>query len=837
MVFGAAARTPLNPNDPLGFFSTVADKMLRNTFSFGVTNIPVYVNGQFVYSPAVNRVLQLAANVYDASTNSFYPDVFRPTFLVTDENGSTNVYIDGYVLASTVTGPEDDQLALPVDISTLLNLPAGITYTNNVYGVPWIIGAKKYLPGFNQLSLINEFQVNRLLQIGRKSLPIGRWGPVYTNHMYLLSISNLMSTSFWNPYSNNYPTNYSGPLNLSAYVTDTVEMVLTNSDHPATPSVAFFSTNFVFIPPVWPGSEWSQPGDEGIPSANSFLVNTWTNTFIEPEIYKTGAKQFALPTDFDPWESNNYSCDPLPEFGLITTNWLRALILDNGHVVDYVQLCGPIDGTNISATLNDPDVTDGQIFLWATNAYEVGPIPSWGYANQILISRGGASPPASAQWNNPSLPSIPGLNTVTAGVDFLQSMFTPSSTFNYTVNGVTLTYTNTEPVVQAGYSAVRTSFVGYLYQVNDPLVHYLASDLNAGVGATWNDGLSLPNGIWAQNNGVVSVPFPSPPNNNDIPKSHYQPWGVAAPFALQGNAYNFSSAYNLIYKDPLVWGPDYWDFPTNLLSDLTDLGQVHRGTPWQTVYLKSYDVLNFLADSNILDQGTNTWVAWTGDGNAADAATMAPVNDRQLASVLISLLNTNNVAQLVSVNDPNTSDWLNLLNGLTVYSNSANFPVSFPLGVIPQTTFDTYQMASNSPQAEPIAAGIALARTTQPNHDFYSIGDILSVPELTVDSPWLNSTNVNQEKFGISDAAFEAIPSQLLLRLRPDSIGAMYVSNGGVNLQFSGSDALSYEVQQSSDLVHWTAVSTNIPVQGVFNVILPTAPGSSQQFYRSVLLP
>lgn len=279
-VFWATARTPLNPNDPLGFFSTLADKMLRNTFSFGVTNIPVYVNGQFVYSPAVNRVLQLAANVYDASTNSFYPDVFRPTFLVADENGSTNVYIDAYLLASTVTGPSDQQLALPEYVTSLLSQPAGVTYTNNVYGVPWIIGAKKYLPGFNQFSMITQFQVRRLLQIGRKELPIGVWGPVYTNHMYLLSISNMLTASFWNSYSNNYPTNYPGPLNLSAYVTDTAEMVMRNSDHPGLQAIQFFNTNFVFTPTVWPGSEWSPSEGGGVPAGGSFLVNTWANSFF-----------------------------------------------------------------------------------------------------------------------------------------------------------------------------------------------------------------------------------------------------------------------------------------------------------------------------------------------------------------------------------------------------------------------------------------------------------------------------------------------------------------------------------------------------------------------------
>ncbi|HEY5043087.1 MAG TPA: hypothetical protein VIK53_13915, partial [Verrucomicrobiae bacterium] len=77
----------LNVNDPSGIGlannGSYAFPIGTNQVpAFGITNIPVYVNGQFVYSPAVNRVLQLAANIYDASTNSFYPSVFRPTFHV-----------------------------------------------------------------------------------------------------------------------------------------------------------------------------------------------------------------------------------------------------------------------------------------------------------------------------------------------------------------------------------------------------------------------------------------------------------------------------------------------------------------------------------------------------------------------------------------------------------------------------------------------------------------------------------------------------------------------------------------------------------------------------------
>ena len=164
--FTAPARTVPDASDPVGFFTTVADKLLRSTFSFGVTNIPVCSNGIFVYSPAVQRLLQLSANVYDAANTNFFPTVFRPCFS-SDTNG--NLFITGYTNVDSVTGLDDPRLAAPLDVSAVL--PSGGTNVFvNVYGVPWIIGAKKGRPSFNQLYMVNSAQVTRKLmlsQIGR----------------------------------------------------------------------------------------------------------------------------------------------------------------------------------------------------------------------------------------------------------------------------------------------------------------------------------------------------------------------------------------------------------------------------------------------------------------------------------------------------------------------------------------------------------------------------------------------------------------------------------------------------------------------------------------------
>ena len=128
---------------------------------------------------------------------------------------------------------------------------------------------------------------------------------------------------------------------------------------------------------------------------------------------------------------------------------------------------------------------------------------------------------------------------------------------------------------------------------------------------------------------------------------------------------------NLAFKDPLVRGSDYWNFPTNESSFGDWLGQIHRGTPWQTIYLKASDILNEIQviGGFAYAFGTNTWMNWTGDLDATDASAMAPVRDWHMASLLASMLNTNDLRSLFSVNNSNPNAWLVLLDGLTALTN------------------------------------------------------------------------------------------------------------------------------------------------------------------------
>src|SRR5262249_2019448 len=100
------------------------------------------------------------------------------------------------------------------------------------------------------------------------------------------------------------------------------------------------------------------------------------------------------------------------------------------------------------------------------------------------------------------------------------------------------------------------------WQANDPLVHYTIGDLT--------DTKQDPN--------PGKRAFPQLTLNH-----HYQPWDGDPNFKDSGKNVLTSAAK----KDPYITSSDSWLFLTNKFPNLGWLGRVHRGTPWQTVYMKS----------------------------------------------------------------------------------------------------------------------------------------------------------------------------------------------------------------------------------------------------------
>ena len=188
------------------------------------------------------------------------------------------------------------------------------------------------------------------------------------------------------------------------------------------------------------------------------------------------------------------------------------------------------------------------------------------------------------------------------------------------------------------------------------------------------------------------------------------------------------------------------------------MGRVHRGTPWQTAYLKSPGI-------NI----NNTWAPWTGNPNPYDAGNAAPVKDR-LCSICSPRRSTttpragrSSVNQSADQYDPVANStaglaaWSALFSGIVVPTNRVSgYVVINPAGT-----------AGSSSPLGILVTNINWTRWNFVNADglkgvLEHEGDILSVPQLTDQSPFLNPTQTGYN----SDAMYEWLPQQAMSLLR-----------------------------------------------------------------------
>ena len=761
----SGAETNLIAWTPLRFFTNAANRLLTNyttkwlasnsnsfaatfntTTPFGLTNIPVLVSNQFVYTPAVNRLLQLAANIYDATTNSPYPSVFRPIFLVTDQGAMKNVYINGYQQIASVIGANDPILNTPTNVTALTAWPNGV-YTTNVYGVPWIIGAKKGLPNFNQFSMLNGVEVTRKLQV-TKPTATATLDQFRTNQMYIFSITNLFGSSFWNSYTSAYTGN------ITVSFRDNLTVLLTNDD-PGFSPYGFTNLLISVTTPSftnWPGMLWQYPptntSSDNHNQSFISLLNATNAFFPTNGIYRFAGYNGAAKPYFD-FNDNSYQTSynttgagnlgltpPLPHFGLLTTNRLQAFILNGSNVIDYVHFAGPesfLDlNHNTNNTLPDadsnPDDPTSAKWLWSTNGYNGGVTPS-GVVNQLL-----------ACFNYPALP--PG-ESWSKDPNLQPQQAQAAATFKNFF--ATRHITTTQMWVQAVCVPTRLVTNAINWQANDPLVHYLASDLDYATGT----------GIGRLSSADLISYTPTLNFTNLVA---YSPWGVNY-YLFSGKNENkyVNAAWLMPIKDPLVWRSDDWDFPTNKFPTPGWLGRIHRGTPWQTVYLKAS---NILATVN----GPATWAKWMGNTNIVDATNAAPVQDRGLFDLFATTLHPNATFGTLAINQGNMAAWSAVFSGLVVLTNSgANASSYVAAPIVTSMVIDPAGAGGANTSFGQLFTGITnIQQTAGP---FEHLGDILSVPQLTEQSPFLNFSSA-QQQYGISDQLYEWLPQQTLGLLR-----------------------------------------------------------------------
>jgi hypothetical protein len=816
------------------------------TNAFGVTNIPVYMTGnsftetnviagvtnvythystnRFTYTPSIHRILQLTANIFDAAdtngvlplTNSIrVPTVWRPIFRRNPGLVATNVFIVGYVEvpqgALNLRGANLQRLlgagAYPmVDLDNSADraniLTNGTPYKGNqyevmVYGIPMVVGAKKGLPNFNKFALQNAVTVTRKLNFHRNGT--GRTATFNTNQNFLLNITNSFGVQAWNSYSNNYTRS------VQMIVVGDVALALTNefgkilyssnsltSGFPLSNDIAFStSTNLA----GWPGFISATK-----PPFTSFVVPLLTNYWYLPNWSFLHDQNLFVPAATS--ETKNYF--PVPHWMLTVKTRLRYMLIDSaaGRILDYANLSSSEDPLDIMSQMMGNAACDGNLpttspdpgILWCTNrlgnttAQQVvdNPnLPTYGIVNQMAISEGLPVIVSDSFWNSYNSQLKDKQESIT---EFYERLFGDLRNSN-DPNDIDFS---------PGFNPSRTLYQYVRWEANDPLVHYTIPDLIDLLGGNTNK-IQMDGNTSLPGNPVARLGGQSGQGAQNLLADHYRPWGGNPVNLVQSNSTVFASAtsVNTSVKDPLVTRSDDWDFPTNKLPNIGWLGRVHRGTPWQTVYLKSSPIdsptwTNW-SGNNSLKVYTTQWRQLSGSSlilkssrtNATDMDTTSsmPVNDRLLFDVFTTALNDNATHGQLSVNQTNLAAWSAVLSGVITLTNvsSAADLVQIPpilrynpLVVAPAGIYNPFLPPAQQPPVVRIWQGINNARLLSvtngvvvsalfPNQVFNHEGDVLAAPELTVNSPFLNTTALaSKAAGGINDEVLERIPQQIM---------------------------------------------------------------------------
>ncbi len=799
------------------FFTNCADRLIRQAFpnpvvyyangvtnvvSLSVTNIPLYpVN---FYTPAVHRLLQLAANIYDAQTvrpekGPDFPTIFRPVFSRSGGLRGTNIFISGYFEElPPVQGktPAGNQFSIPLSLPENLYINTNLGYQGavyeipeypltsnpyarssfmdvvNIYSAPWIIGAKKGFPNFNQLAIESVIQITRKLQVDKIAVgtPRANW---MTNQMYFIGISNLLGAESWNSYS----ADYTRGLQLS--IVNSLSLVLTNDQN------IRLSTNITsaksYPPSGPPGfAPWAGFKTPLTPLSNprannpSFVFPLVSNTLFLPDSIWRYAAAALIPINLNPSQANVWEQTrqyPLPRFGLTVTNRLRYWMSDGptGRLIDYVHFDGvsryddllaDSQGQSSSALFANTNAIDG---TWNTNrpggTTSIG-VPTFGILNQLNISQGLPTLSVS-DWAGSQLPGANPASETTGFSGFINSQATNAANLK----------------AQAPYSPTRKMTITFLLQANDPLVHYTPGDLGSTNWLTFVAANQMTN-ITLTNFGGLST--------------RYAPW-----LSFRGAALPIDT--DLRVKDPFIRCSDDWQFPENAFPNIGWLGRVHRGTPWQTVYLKS-------ALANMTD-----WVNYSGHTNPYVAALTHPMNDWKILDLFTTAPNDNATRGQLSVNNTNEAAWHAVLDGVVVIANTGvtnyrsytldpnvnaaalssmilgpgginaarnGYPGSISTGPANYNYVVSNAQVLLFPQPFNYTYANYVFATNFYSGAFTSIGQILSAPALTVASPVLNTTGVGGAGLFsskavnlplLSDAAYERIPQSILSLVRVGS--------------------------------------------------------------------
>jgi hypothetical protein len=785
------------------FFTNAAIRLLNNLFAtagngsfatnFVLNNkLRIQIYPTNFYTPAIHRMLQVAANIYDASTNYVspssglpsLPSVFRPTFSVT----ANSAYITGYTEvtneAQFITSTNNITFHEPNEL-------ANFKANDMIYGVPLVIGAKKGLPNFNQFAMDTMLQITRKLEFRKANA--GDISPNETNQMFTMIVSNTFGLALWNSYTNAAGTaGYNHPVHVSAVVD--MEAVMTNEY-----GVNFFSTNvsrFAFLKTnSWPGF-------------NRRYLATVPYSFQLPFASQTNSFYFLPNATFRYAPSQSFTNlsgiferrlgFPVPHWNFMIKTRLRCWIVDDAgpvpRIIDYVNLestTDPYDITDILMRVNqdtyghcgtpyNPSFNEEADF-WCTNRVNPSNIgePTFGVRNQIALGVD-CNNVNNSIWNEQ--PGYPNSADRLGAVSFFRKNLN-SKTMSPCLGAYSTPIFLTN-LFYAPFNPTRIIYIHTTWEANDPLVHYTVGDLlNLQHTNAWElPSLKLP---------IIVTKDSKVPTLGKKVADRYEPF-------IDSNTGKSTSltTFDLSLKDPGITESDDWDFPTNKFPTIGRLGRVHRGTPWQTIYLKAPK-----ADFARWHQwagDTQSFTNWNGPKTLlVDATLTQPFLDWYLLDLFTTSMNDNAGRSQLSVNQTNLAAWSAALSGVIVLTNTWTEseltngfapppPAKFdPLAIAPAGIYDN----AFSPALVRIWNGINAARSTFAPKTFSRLGEVLATPELTTSlnpvftngswtavSPYINvgdPSSINfptpQQKYGITDEIYERIPQQILGLLKCDT--------------------------------------------------------------------
>jgi hypothetical protein len=322
--------------------------------------------------------------------------------------------------------------------------------------------------------------------------------------------------------------------------------------------------------------------------------------------------------------------------------------------------------------------------------------------------------------------------------------------------------TDTTPTFAAPFVPSRIIHHSISWQANDPLVHYVAGDLQDPLSGKRK--ISYDTGgkgsIADNDNPLIGFPTLAGAGVGIPLNKHFRPWG--------GNPNHDSdsatpTAKRIELKDSMIRVSDNWSFMTNKFPNVGWLGRVHRGTPWQTLFLKSTNI-DFQAWTNWVG---NNFMLVNHDGLGSsnyDAAFSMPTNDFRVLDLFTTAINENASKGQLSVNQTNLAAWSAVLSGVLINLGGTNLnQTNLPVFIEPAGVYDAFGPANTLPPLVQIVNGINRSRATNnPYGAFAGRGDILSVPELTVASPYLQGANPD----ATPDWVYERIPQQIMGLLR-----------------------------------------------------------------------